>query len=217
MTIAVFLADDHAVVRDGMRALLTAQPDIEVVGQADNGRDALRLIKELRPDVAVLDIAMPELNGIELARQVDAECPSTKTVMLSMHSTTEHIFRALQAGALAFVAKESAGREVVKAVRTAHYGHRYLSQSASDKIIDDYLRQRETGEPEDSVLADLTARECQVLQLVAEGKTTVEIAQALGLSAATIGTCRSRLMKKLGIPDIPTLVKFAIRHGLTPP
>ena len=215
MSITVFLADDHAVVREGLRALLEAQPDISVIGDAANGRGAVRQTTQLRPDVVVMDIAMPDLNGIEATRQVGEVCPSTQVIILSMHSTAEHVFRALQAGACGYLLKESAGIEVVNAVRAVHAGHRYLSQKISDRLIDDYVRHRQAAETK-SPLARLSPREREVLQLVVEGKSSVEIAGILSLSLKTIETYRSRLMQKLGISNLPGLVKFAIQHGLTP-
>jgi DNA-binding NarL/FixJ family response regulator len=215
VSITVFLADDHAVVRDGLRYLLEAQPDIDVVGDAANGRQTLQLVKQLCPDVAIMDIAMPELNGIDATYQICRDCPSTQVIILSMYSTAEHVNRALLAGALGYVLKESAGIEVVKAVRAVYSGHHYLSQKLSDRLIDDYLLQREaTDEP--SPLERLTPREREVLQLVVEGKSSAEIASTLSLSVKTVETYRSRLLHKLDIRDIPGLVKFAIQHGLTP-
>jgi DNA-binding NarL/FixJ family response regulator len=215
MSITVFLADDHAVLRDGLRCLLKAQHDIKVVGDVADGREAVRRVAELYPDVVIVDIAMPELNGIEAARQIREVCPSSEVIILSMHSTTEHIFRALQAGAHGYLLKESAGVEVVNAVRAVHAGHRYLSQKISDKIIDDYVRQREGAEAK-IPLTRLSPREREVLQLVVEGKPSAEIAEILSLSPKTVETYRSRLMQKLGISDLPGLVKFAILYGLTP-
>ncbi len=215
MSITVFLADDHAVVRDGLRVLLEAQPDIRVIGDAANGRETVRLVVQLCPDVAIIDIAMPELNGIEAARKIGQVCPSTQVIILSMHSTTEHVFQALQAGARGYLLKESAGIEVVNAVRAVHADRRYLSQKISDGLVDDYVRQRQAAEAK-SPLARLSPREREVLQLVVEGKSSAEIADILSLSLKTVETYRSRLMHKLGISDLPGLVKFAIQHGLTP-
>ncbi|MBE9508227.1 MAG: response regulator transcription factor [Chloroflexi bacterium] len=215
MSIKLFLADDHAVVRDGLKFLLEAQQDIEVIGDADNGRDAVRLVTQLHPDIVILDIAMPGLNGIEAAGQIREACPSTQVIMLSMHSTSEHVFRALQAGARGYLLKESAGVEVVNAIRAVLAGRRYLSQKISDQVIDDYVSRRETVGAE-SPLARLSSREREVLQLVVEGKSSADIAETLFLSPKTVETYRSRLMKKLGISDLPSLVKFAIQHGLTP-
>jgi DNA-binding NarL/FixJ family response regulator len=215
MSISIFLADDHAVVRDGLRALLEAQPDMRVIGDAANGRDTVRQVAQLCPDVVVLDIAMPELNGIEAAREIAQVSPATQVVILSMYSTTEHIFQALQAGVRGYLLKESAGIEVVNAVRAVHTGQRYLSQKISDTMIDDYIRQRQAAQAK-SPLARLSLRERQVLQFVAEGKSSAEIADILSLSLKTVETYRSRLMHKLGISDLPGLVRFAIQHGLTP-
>jgi len=215
LVITVFLADDHAVVRDGLRFLLEAQPDIRVIGDAANGREAVCRVTRLCPDVVVMDIAMPELNGIEAAQKIARDCPSTRVIMLSMHSTTEHVFQALQAGARGYLLKESAGIEVVNAVRAVHAGHRYLSEKISDRLIDDYVRQRQATEAK-SPLARLSPREREVLQFVVEGKSSAEIAAILSLSLKTVETYRSRLMHKLGISDLPGLVKFAIQHGLTP-
>lgn len=215
MSITVFVADDHAVVRDGLRFLLEAQTDIKVIGDAANGRDAVHQVARLCPDVVIVDIAMPDLNGIEATRQICQVCPSAQIIILSMHSTTEHIFQALQAGARGYLLKESAGIEVVNAVRQVHAGHRYLSQKISEKVIDDYVCQRKAAEAE-GPLARLSPREREILQLVVEGKSSAEIAGILSLSPKTVETYRSRLMQKLGISDLPGLVKFAIQHGLTP-
>jgi DNA-binding NarL/FixJ family response regulator len=214
VSITVFLADDHAVVRDGLRVLLEAQPDISVIGDSANGRETVRRVVRLRPDVAVIDIAMPELNGIEAAQEISEVCPPTQIIILSMHSTSEHIFRAMQAGARGYLLKESAGIEVVNAVRAVHVGHRYLSQKISDRLIEDYVHQRQDAEAK-SPLARLSPREREVLQLVVEGKSSAEIADTLSLSVKTVETYRTRLMHKLGISDLPGLVKFAIQHGLT--
>jgi len=211
MTIRVLIADDHTLVRDGLRALLEADKDIQVVGDAANGRDAVRQAAQLGPDVVIVDIAMPELNGIEALRQIRQVCPSAQVIILSMHSTTEHVFQSLQAGARGYLLKESAGKEVGAAVRAVYAGQRYLSQKISDWALDDYARQREPGP-----LERLSPREREILQLVVEAKSSAEIAAILSLSPKTVETYRSRLMDKLGIGDLPGLVKFAIQHGLTP-
>ena len=212
MTIRVLLADDHAIMREGLRALLSASPGISVVADVANGREALRRAEELAPDVLVMDIAMPDLNGIEAARMIHEKFPAIRIVILSMHSSTEHIFRAFEAGASGYVLKESAGSEVITAVHTAYAGGRYLSPALADLA-------RETGliDARSSPLDSLSARERQVLQLVVEGKSSAEIAQIVHLSPKSVETYRSRLMKKLGVGDVPSLVKFAIQHGLTPP
>jgi DNA-binding NarL/FixJ family response regulator len=215
MSITVFLADDHAVVRDGLRALLDAEGDIAVVGTAADGRDAVHQATELHPDAVVIDIVMPDLGGIEATRQIRQVCPATQVVILSMYASDEYVLRALQAGARGYLLKESAGEEVIDAVRAVHAGRRYLSEEIADRLIDGYLdlySNSEVGDP----LAALSPRELEVLQLVVEGKTSTEIARILTLSPKTIETYRGRLMRKLGIGDVPGLVKFAIKHGLTP-
>ena len=215
MTISVFLADDHTVVRDGLRYLLEAQPDIEVIGDAADGRQAVRLVARLKPDVAIVDITMPELNGIDATLQIRDVCPSTGVIILSMHANTRHITRALRAGAQGYLVKESAGIEVVEAVRMVNAGHHYLSQAVSDIVINDYVSQRLTAEHRSS-LESLSPREREVLQLVVEGKSSTEIATILNLSPKTVESYHSRLMQKLEISDLPSLVRFAIKQGLTP-
>jgi len=215
MPIKVFLADDHAVVRDGLRALLEAQADITVVGDAATGREAVRQVTRLKPDVVVIDIAMPELNGIDATQQIRESCPSTQVVILSMHGSAEHISRAMKAGALGYIMKESAGKEVGDAVRSVHARRRYLSSQISDTMVGDYLHLLQTASAQ-SPLDSLSSREREILQLVVEGKSSTEIANTLFLSPKTIETYRSRLMNKLRIHSLPDLVKFAVQHGITP-
>lgn len=214
MSVTVFLVDDHAVLRDGLRLLLQMQPDIEVVGEAANGRDAVQGVARSRPDVVILDVIMPELNGIEAARQILSDNSAVKIIILSMNSNSEHIFRAFEAGARGYLLKASAGSEVVEAVRAVYAGRRYLSQDISDTVIDEYVRQRKSAET-DHPLALLSPREMEVLQLIVEGHTYADIAERLALSPDTVKTYRSRIMQKLDINDLPGLVKFAIVHGLT--
>jgi len=213
--VRIYLADDHAVFRDGLRLLLEAEPDITVVGDAAEGRKAAAEVEALRPDVVVLDIGMPGLNGIEAARRIRERCPDAGMVILSMHGTSEHIYQALSAGAQAYVLKESAGTEVVEAIRSVMAGRRYLSRKISDVVVEDYLGDRNFREPR-SPIANLTHREREVLQLVVEGRSSREIASMVHLSPKTVDTYRCRLMQKLGVQDIPALVKFCIRHGITP-
>jgi DNA-binding NarL/FixJ family response regulator len=208
--ITALLVDDHAVVRDGLRALLQAQPDMEVVGDASNGRDAVSQARQLHPDVVIMDIAMPKMNGVEATYQVRRACPSAQVVILSMHSTREHIFQGLQAGARGYLLKESAGAEVVDAVRAVHSGDRYLSRKIAATVVDDYVAERRKA----SSLETLSRRERHVLQLIAEGLSNAEAAAVLYLSPKTVETYRSRLMHKLGLDDVPALVKYAIQHGL---
>ncbi len=212
MIIRVLLADDHALMREGLRALLLADQRISVVGDAVNGRQAVQLAQELNPDVLIMDISMPDLNGIEAVRTIGVRCPQTRIVMLSMHSSTEHIHRAFEAGASGYVLKDSAAAEVIAAINAVHAGKRYLSAGLPDAARSAGLGV-EGGSPIDS----LSARERQVLQLVVEGKSSSEIAVLVHLSPKTVETYRSRMMKKLGVRDLSALVKFAIQHGLTPP
>lgn len=215
MTITIMLADDHAIVREGLRFLLEAQPDMEIVCEVANGRDAVERAAELTPDVAIMDVTMPGLNGIEACLMIRECSPETAVIILSMHSTSEHIFRALQAGALGYLLKESAPPQVVDAVRAVHGGRRYLSPSIMDTLAEDYVHQRSIADAE-SPLARLSPREREVLQLVVEGCSSAEIARIVHLSPKTVETYRSRLMSKLGVTDLIALVKFAIQHGLTP-
>jgi len=213
MSITVFLADDHTIVRDGLRYLLEAHDNIKVIGEASNGRDAVKQVKKLQPAIVIMDIFMTGLNGIEATEQICKECPSARVIMLSMQSSSESILRSLKAGASGYLLKESAGRELVNAIYTVNAGQRYLSTKVSDQMAGAYLKQTQgITDP----LAALSQREREVLQLVVEGKTSAEIAETLFLSVKTIETYRSRLMQKLGIRDIPGLIRFAIQHGITP-
>ena len=211
MTITVLIADDHAVVRDGLRLLLENQPDICVVGEVADGREAVEAAVQLKPDVVLMDLAMPLLNGADATASIMEKRENSKIVILSMHSTVEHVFRALQAGALGYLRKESAGNEVVDAVRAVYAGRRYLSQKITESVVDDYIRKRS----EESPLESLSQREREILQMLVEGRSGVEIARLLHVSPKTVDTYRSRMMQKLGIGDLPSLVKFALQHGLT--
>lgn len=210
MTIRVLIVDDHAVMAEGLRSLIDAQHDLTVVDCVDNGREALYRVQEHMPDVVVMDIAMPELNGIDATQLIRERASGTQVIVLSMHANPEYVFRALRAGARGYVLKKNAATEVLAAIRAAHAGHRFLSREIADHVIDDYL-QGGTGNP----LEVISSRERQVLQLLAEGKSTTNIAESLSLSPKTIETYRGRIMQKLGMTDIPSLVKFAIQHGLT--
>jgi DNA-binding NarL/FixJ family response regulator len=206
--IRVILVDDHAVLRDGLGRLLEAEPDIEVLGTFDDAAAALAGMRSLRPDVAVLDIAMPGMSGIELARALGAASQGVRILMLSMHRLPEYVHQSFAAGALGYLLKESAGREVIAAVRAVHSGRRYLGRG-----IDRALADGAAGAL--GPLDLLSERERQVLRLVVEGGTSAQTAIALNLSPKSVDTYRSRLMKKLGVEDVPALVKFAIRHGIT--
>ena len=211
MTISVFLADDHRVLRDGLRILLESQVDIQVVGEAENGKKAIEGVSAVKPDVAVMDITMPELNGIEAAQIIHEALPKIGIVILSIHSDLEHIFRALQAGAQGYILKESAGSEVISAVRSVYMGRRYLSLSIRDTLTEAYMQNRQMESP----LDQLSMREREVLQLTVEGHSSAAIAEKLALSPKTVETYRSRLMGKIGVRHLPELVRFAIKHGIT--
>jgi len=212
MKISVFLVDDHRILREGLHILLESQGDIEVVGEAENGNKAIEGITSKKPDVAVMDITMPELNGIEAAQIIHETLPETGIVILSIHSDLEHIFRALQAGAQGYLLKESAGSEVISAVRAVYLGRRYLSPSIRDTVMEAHIHNRQIHSPLDL----LSMREREVLQLTVESHSSAAIAKKLELSPKTIETYRSRLMGKLGVRDLPELVRFAIKHGITP-
>lgn len=212
MTIRVFLADDHAVVRGGLRALLEASAGFEVVGEAADGRAALAGIERAAPDVAVLDVNMPDLGGIEAAELVHERCPSVRVLMLSAVADVESVHRALRAGAAGYVPKYAAGGELVDAIRAVHAGRRYLAQSIAADMVEHFSRQVREKTP----LESLSRRERQVLQLIAEGKSVPEIAALVSLSPRTVETYRGRLYEKLGLKDRRELIVFATRHGLVP-
>jgi DNA-binding NarL/FixJ family response regulator len=212
-SISVLIADDHAVVRDGLRALLEAHPDIAVVGDAADGLEAVRQVEELQPDIVIMDIHMPQLNGIEATQQIRERAPQVRVIVLSMLGTPEHLWRALQAGVCGYLLKESAGREVLDAVLAVHAGDIYLSQPITKTLISDFL-QRSAQPAKTDPLEALSVREREILHLVLDGKTSAEIAALLFLSPKTVESYRSRMMHKLGVPDLPSLVKFAVQEGL---
>jgi len=209
--IRILLVDDHALVREGVSRLLEAQSDMQVVGSFGEPEAALAFAAREEPDVAIVDVAMPQASGIELARRLRMASPDTQLLVLSMHSNPEYVHQALLAGALGYVAKESAGPVLVEAVRAVQAGRRYLSESLGGDALSRYLQRGEDSDP----LGRLSAREREVLRHTVEGCTIAETAQRLGLSPKSVETYRSRLMTKLGIEDLPALVKFAIRHGVT--
>lgn len=215
MKINILVADDHPLVRDGLRLVLNTHSDLEIIAEVEDGRTAVREARAYCPDVVIIDITMPELNGIEATRQIREGCPHSRIIVLSIHASTKHVLWALEAGASGYVLKGTASSEVVDAVRTVYSGGRYLSPKISDQVGEDELRHLENRET-DNPVALLSAREREVLQLVVEGKSSPEIAETLHLSPKTVETYRYRLMQKLNINDVPTLVKFAIQNGLTP-
>ena len=212
MRTRVLLVDDHAILRSGLRMLLNTQPDIQIVGEAANGREAIQQTHHLCPDVIVLDLAMPELNGIEAIPQIRAVCPAAQFVILSMYFSAEHVFRAFQAGALGYVLKESADVELFQAIRSVRTGQQYVSERAAETLLGASLAEDQDKSP----LERLSAREREILQLTVEGKSSPEIALILSLSRKTVETYRTRIMRKLGLHDLISLLRFAIKHGLTP-
>lgn len=211
--IRVILADDHTLIRAGLRMVVEAQPDLTVVGEAADGRDALALAQQLHPDVAVLDVGMPSLNGIEAARQIIAESPATAVVMLSMHSDEGYVLRALKAGAKAYLLKDSAEADLARAIRAAAEGKSFFSPAVGKVLLEDYVRKLERTGGEDSYDL-LTPREREILQLVAEGKSSKEVANLLNLSVNTVETHRARVMQKLNLKGIPELILYAVRKGV---
>jgi DNA-binding NarL/FixJ family response regulator len=211
MSIRILIVDDHGVVAEGLRHLLAAHPDMEVIGLADNGRDAVRSALESAPDIVLMDHAMPELNGMEAARMICDRSPATRVIMLSMYSDAVHVYRALQAGASGYIVKKSVAKEVVDAIQAVHRGGRYLSRELADVVIDHVVHRSAPDDP----LERLSSRERQVLQLLADGHSVAEIAATLSLSPKTVENYRSRMMEKLGIFELAGLVRFAIAQGVT--
>jgi DNA-binding NarL/FixJ family response regulator len=212
--IHVLLAEDHALVRAGFRALLENLHGIQVIAEAGDGREAMRLIETHRPDVVLMDITMPGLNGLEAAARVANEFPYVHVIILSMHANEEYVLQALRAGAAGYLLKDADPTELELAVTAVARGETYLSPPVSKHVIADYVRR--VGD-ESSSLVQLTPRQREVLQLIAEGHTTKEIARMLGISVKTVGTHRTQLMERLDIHDIAGLVRYAIRVGLVSP
>jgi len=206
--ISVLLVDDHALVRQGFRMILEAQSDMEIVGQASNGREAVELGEKLHPDVVVMDVAMPELNGIEATRRLAASTPRTRVLALSMHKDSMYVREILRAGARGYLLKDSGDADLIAAVRAVAKGEGYISPSVSDAVLSDY--RRHVTDPLDL----LTSREREVLQHIAEGKTNKEIANTLTLSVYTVEAHRGRIMEKLNLHSTGELVRFALRNGL---
>ena len=213
MPVRIVLADDHIIMRNGLRLVLERQADFAVVGEASNGREAVMMAEDLTPDVVVMDIAMPLLNGIEAATRISGDHPRTAVLILSMHSDESYILRALKAGARGYLLKDSAETDLIQAVRAICSGKAFFSPAVSKVLADDYLRQvRQRGLDDPYDL--LTARERELVQLVAELKPTKDIANLLGLSPHTIDTHRGNLMQKLNIHSIPELILYAVRKGI---
>lgn len=213
LSIRVLLADDHKLMRSGLRLLVEQQPEFRVVGEAGDGREAVALAMELKPDVAVLDIGMPEMNGIEAAHQITGQLPETAVVILSMHSDESYVLRALKAGARGYLLKDSAEADLVQAILAVRAGKSFFSPAVSQVLLEDYLRKlRKTGGEDSYEL--LSPREREILQLVAEGKSSKEVANLLNLSVYTVETHRANLMKKLNLKSMPELILYAVRKGV---
>lgn len=216
-TARIVLADDHQVVRLGLRTLLESEPGFQVVGGAGNGLEAVRMAERFSPDVIILDLMMPRLNGIEAARQIQARFPHIRIVILSMFDSEAYVVEALNAGASAYVLKGSTTEDLVAAVREVLAGKRYLSPSLSERAIDAYIRYVQSAKAgELDVVETLTPREREVLHLAAQGKTNAEIAKRLSISARTVETHRAHMMRKLGLHSQVDLARFALERGLLP-
>ncbi len=212
MKTKIILVDDHSIIREGLRPLLEKEPDMEVVGEAENGRQALELVREIKPDVAIMDISMPDLNGIEAARRIRQDFPHCKVVGLSVHTDNQYVARMIQAGASGYLPKSCAFKELAAAVRDVMSGKTYLSPRVVDSVVQ-YLQK--TTPDSESAAAVLTSREREVLQLLAEGKSTKEIASTLNVSERTVEAHRQNITTKLNLHSIAELTKYAISQGLT--
>jgi DNA-binding NarL/FixJ family response regulator len=213
LSIRILIADDHSIVRDGLKALVANEPGLEVIAEASNGLEAIHLVEEHAPDIVVMDVAMPDLNGIEATRQLVANDPTIKIIALSMHSDRRFVIEMLRAGAMGFMLKDSAFEELLDAIKKVHRGRAFLSSSIMDVVVADYVRNLAgTDSPAYTRLSD---RERQVLKLLAEGKTIKEIGFILEVSAKTVETHRLNIRDKLGISSLAELTKFAIREGIT--
>jgi two-component system response regulator NreC len=210
MSVRILLADDHRILREGLIALLEKQPSLKVVGEAENGRSAVRLARELAPDVVIMDISMPDLNGIEATRQIVAEVPGAKVIALSMHCDRHFVRGMLKAGAAGYLLKHSASQELIKAIQLVLANRVYLSPDITGIVVEDYKK----PEKDTSIFAVLTPREREVLQLFAEGKSPKQIAAALHLGLKTVEAYRRQMMDKLDLKSFAELIKYAIREGL---
>jgi two-component system, NarL family, response regulator NreC len=215
MNIQVLIADDHQIVREGLRSLLEKEPGIKLVGEAEDGRQTLRLARELTPDVIIMDVAMPDLNGIEATRQIVAEFPTIKVIALSMHDDRRFVLNMIKAGAKGYLLKDNTFKDLAKAIRVVVTNKTYLSSEIADIVVKDYLAT--STSQESSAFYLLSPREREVLQLIAEGKTTNQIGEHLHVSIKTAETHRSQIMAKLKVKGVAELTKYAIREGLTTP
>lgn len=210
----LLLADDHTLFREGVRSLLSRMPEVTIVAETGDGREALDLIDKHRPDVALLDITMPGLNGLEVASRTSQKSPKTRVVILSMHANEAYVAQALRAGIAGYLVKDAAATELAAALRAVARGETYLSPAISRQVVDGFLGKSQL---EADPLQGLTARQREILQLIAEGKSTKEIAAVLDVGIKTVETHRANLMERLGIHDVAGLVRFAIRSGVISP
>ena len=208
--IKVLLVDDHAIMRDGIKALLSIHDDIEIVGEASEGKEAIEMAQELAPDVAIMDIGMPGMDGLEATRRLTKRNPRIKVIVLTQHDNKEYIFSTIRAGAAGYVPKKALGSELVSAIRAVCRGDSFLYPSAAKVLIEDYRQQAEKGDSYDS----LTGREREILKLIAEGQTSREIADALFISLKTVHGHRTKIMGKLDLHNRTELIKYAMRRGL---
>jgi DNA-binding NarL/FixJ family response regulator len=213
MAIRILLADDHTVMRDGLRALLEKQADMAVVAEAADGHECVRMAEEQAPDVVVMDIGMPNMNGIEATRRIAEEQPRTAVVILSMHQDESYILRALKAGAKGYLLKDSLRADVLEAIRTVAAGGRFLTRKIGRMLQEEHVRLLESRDLEDTYEL-LTDREREILQLVAEGKANKEVAQVLHISPTTVETHRTHILQKLGLHSVPELILYAVRKGI---
>jgi DNA-binding NarL/FixJ family response regulator len=213
MRIRILLADDHTVVRDGLRSLLEREPDMEVVAEAADGRECVQMALQHAPQVAIIDVAMPVMNGIEAARRIVAEAPETAVLMLSMHQDESYVLRALRAGAKGYLLKDSPRSDVLDAVRSVAHGRSFVSRKISRMLQEEYVHQLNLRGLEDSYEL-LTAREREILQLLAEGRTNKEVANLLNISLTTVETHRGHILQKLSLHSTPDLILYAVRKKI---
>lgn len=215
MPIRIVLCDDHQIIREGLRALLEKQPDMSVVGEAINGLGAIKLVTEKKPDIVVLDIAMPDMNGIAAARRIFADHPKVKVLALSMHSDHHFVTEMLEAGASGYMLKDSAFGELTNAIRMIISGGLFISPHIAGNVLDEFARRSKPGRAPVRHVSELSQREKEILQLISEGHSTKEVASKLGVSVKTVETHRQHIMQKVGAHNVAALTKYAVREGIT--
>ena len=213
MSIKIMVVDEHKILREGLSTLIAKQPEMEIIGEATDGREALQLVEKNTPDLILMDVTMPNLNGIEATRKIKAKKPSIEIIALSLHSDRRYVLGMIDAGASGYLLKECAFEELVRAINTVMSKKKYLSPGISDILIDEYVKKTTTDKP--TIYSKLTPREREILQLIAEGKNTKEIARYLFISVKTVETHRRHIKKKLKVESVAELTKIAIREGLT--